>query len=58
MYKKTNSLNINDIHFDSRKVKQGSVFVAISGTVSDGHDYIEKAIAQGAIACVKIARRR
>ena len=42
--------NISGITADSRKVEPGSLFVAISGTVSDGHDYIEKAIAQGASA--------
>ncbi len=39
---------INDITFDSRTVKEGDVFVAISGTVIDGHKYIDKAITQGA----------
>ena len=32
--------DIKDIQFDSRKVTDGSVFVAIKGTASDGHDYI------------------
>lgn len=45
-------LNINDIVFDSRKVNQDDVFVAISGSVSNGHDFIEKAIELGAIAIV------
>lgn len=43
---------INTIHFDSRKVSLNDVFVAVSGTVVDGHDYIEKAINQGALAIV------
>ena len=43
---------VNAIHFDSRKVGLNDVFVAIRGTQSDGHDYIEKAEAQGAIAIV------
>lgn len=43
---------VNAIHFDSRKVSLNDVFVAIRGTQSDGHDYIEKAEAQGAIAIV------
>ncbi|MDY6065830.1 MAG: UDP-N-acetylmuramoyl-L-alanyl-D-glutamate--2,6-diaminopimelate ligase [Finegoldia sp.] len=33
---------------DSRKVKQGSVFVAIEGYETDGHIYIDKAIEKGA----------
>jgi UDP-N-acetylmuramoyl-L-alanyl-D-glutamate--2,6-diaminopimelate ligase len=39
---------VNQICFDSRKVALDDVFVAIRGTQSDGHDYIEKAIAKGA----------
>jgi len=41
-------VEIYSIAFDSRKVEQGSLFVAIKGTQVDGHDYIDKAIAQGA----------
>jgi UDP-N-acetylmuramoyl-L-alanyl-D-glutamate--2,6-diaminopimelate ligase len=40
------------IEFDSRLVSGGDVFVAIKGTLSDGHDYIEKAIGLGAVAIV------
>jgi UDP-N-acetylmuramoyl-L-alanyl-D-glutamate--2,6-diaminopimelate ligase len=43
---------INSITFDSRAVGQGSLFVAISGTRSDGHDFIEKAISLGAVAVI------
>lgn len=43
---------INKIEFDSRKVEKDDVFVAIRGSVSDGHDYIQKAIELGAIAIV------
>lgn len=43
---------VNDIHFDSRLVSLDDVFVAIRGTVSDGHDYITKAVEQGAVAVV------
>ncbi|WP_103072410.1 UDP-N-acetylmuramoyl-L-alanyl-D-glutamate--2,6-diaminopimelate ligase [Aquimarina sediminis] len=45
-------LSINKIEFDSRKVEQDDVFVAIRGSVSDGHDYIEKAINQGAVTVI------
>jgi UDP-N-acetylmuramoyl-L-alanyl-D-glutamate--2,6-diaminopimelate ligase len=45
-------IEVNKIEFDSRLVTQGDVFVAIRGTQSDGHDYIEKAISLGAIAIV------
>lgn len=38
--------------FDSRKVNEGTVFIATVGTQSDGHDYIDQAIESGAIAIV------
>src|SRR3990167_3324018 len=38
--------------FDSRKIEKNDVFVAIRGSVVDGHDYIEKAIQLGAVAIV------
>lgn len=43
---------VNKIEFDSRLVGPEDVFVAIRGTVSDGHAFIEKAISQGAIAVI------
>lgn len=43
---------ISNIQFDSRKIVEGSVFVATRGTASDGHDYIEMAIENGAKAIV------
>ncbi|QBA63428.1 UDP-N-acetylmuramoyl-L-alanyl-D-glutamate--2,6-diaminopimelate ligase [Muriicola soli] len=43
---------VNQICFDSRTVSIDDVFVAISGTQSNGHDYIGKAIASGANAIV------
>lgn len=46
------AIAITDVHFDSRKVSLNDVFVAIRGTQSDGHDYIEKAVAQGALAII------
>jgi UDP-N-acetylmuramoyl-L-alanyl-D-glutamate--2,6-diaminopimelate ligase len=45
-------ITIHAIDFDSRKIVENDVFVAIRGTVSDGHDYIEKAINLGTIAIV------
>ena len=45
-------LDIADITFDSRKVVEGSLFFAVRGTQVDGHDYIDKAVAQGAAAVV------
>lgn len=46
------SVDITGISFDSRKVQPGHLFVAVKGTVSDGHDYIKKAIDLGAVAIV------
>jgi UDP-N-acetylmuramyl-tripeptide synthetase len=43
---------IGKIEFDSRKIEKNDVFVAIRGSVSDGHDYIQKAIELGALAIV------
>jgi UDP-N-acetylmuramoyl-L-alanyl-D-glutamate--2,6-diaminopimelate ligase len=50
--KGSTDLDINKIEFDSRKVSNGDVFVAIKGTVADGHQYIQKCIEQGALAIV------
>ena len=40
----TTNVQINDIQFDSRAIQKGGVFVALKGTVVDGHEYIEKAV--------------
>jgi len=50
--KGSTEIAINKIDFDSRKISKNDVFVAIRGTISDGHDYIEKAISLGATAIV------
>lgn len=50
--KGTTDVSVGKIEFDSRKIESDDVFVAIKGTVSDGHDFIEKAISLGAIAVV------
>jgi UDP-N-acetylmuramoyl-L-alanyl-D-glutamate--2,6-diaminopimelate ligase len=43
---------VGSIHFDSRKVEENDLFVAIRGSVSDGHEFIEKAVNLGATAIV------
>ena len=43
---------VNTICFDSRNVAEGNVFVAIKGTLTDGHKYIDKAIEAGANSIV------
>lgn len=46
------NVNITNIQSDSRRVEKGSLFVAVRGTVVDGHAYIESAIEKGASAIV------
>ncbi|QGU07810.1 UDP-N-acetylmuramoyl-tripeptide--D-alanyl-D-alanine ligase [Corynebacterium occultum] len=38
------------VEFDSRKVRSGGLFIALAGARVDGHDFAEKAIADGAVA--------
>lgn len=48
------SLNteITTLVYDSRKVEKGSVFVCISGTVRDAHDFIPDVVEKGAAAVI------
>ncbi len=50
---------ITGIHSDSRKIARDYLFVAVPGTQSDGHDYIDKALENGAgvIVCEKIPEK-
>ncbi|MBP6587620.1 MAG: UDP-N-acetylmuramoyl-L-alanyl-D-glutamate--2,6-diaminopimelate ligase, partial [Flavobacterium sp.] len=50
--KGSTDIAINKMDFDSRNIVDNDVFVAIRGTISNGHDYIGKAIELGAIAIV------
>ena len=43
---------VRGLDYDSRRVKEGFVFVAMRGESTDGNRYIDKAIASGAIAVV------
>ena len=45
-------LDIQLVAFDSRKVSEGSLFVAVSGLQVDGHDFITQAISKGAVAII------
>lgn len=49
----TLDLDITGVNMDSRLVEPHQLFVAVVGTQTDGHDYIEKAISQGATAIVQ-----
>jgi UDP-N-acetylmuramoyl-L-alanyl-D-glutamate--2,6-diaminopimelate ligase len=46
--KGSTEIAVNKIEFDSRKVEPNDVFVAIRGSISDGHSFIEKAVQLGA----------
>lgn len=45
-------VQVNQIHFDSRAVQSHDVFVALKGAAADGHEYIEKAINNGATVII------
>jgi len=46
------AVEINDVQIDSRKIKNGAAFVAVKGVATDGHQFIEKAIENGAVVVV------
>jgi UDP-N-acetylmuramoyl-L-alanyl-D-glutamate--2,6-diaminopimelate ligase len=50
------SIAVKSMQFDSREVNAGAAFVALNGTVVDGHEFIDKALALGAttIVCEKL----
>lgn len=43
-------VEIEGIAYDSRSIRQNYLFVCISGSVKDGHDYIDEAVSRGAVA--------
>ncbi|HPJ58115.1 MAG TPA: UDP-N-acetylmuramoyl-L-alanyl-D-glutamate--2,6-diaminopimelate ligase [Bacteroidales bacterium] len=43
---------IHDITFDSRKVRPGSLFIAVCGSKSNGHDFIPDVVRSGATAVI------
>jgi len=43
---------VSHVTCDSRQVKPGTLFCAIAGSVSNGHDYIKSAITSGAIGII------
>ncbi len=45
-------IEVNKICFDSREVESGSLFIALRGTKSDGHQFITSCISKGAVAVV------
>jgi UDP-N-acetylmuramoyl-tripeptide--D-alanyl-D-alanine ligase len=47
-----NPFEVSGVTFDSREVEHGWLFVAMPGTVADGHDFVGKASAAGAAAAL------
>src|SRR5512145_2576191 len=45
-------IQLSGIGFDSRKATSGTLFIAVRGTQSDGHDFIDSAIGSGSPAIV------
>ncbi len=48
----THDVEINGLQYDSRKVREGDMFIAIKGVLADGHNHIGTAVANGAKAVV------
>lgn len=46
------TVEISGIEFDSRNVKPGTLFIAVKGVKSDGHDFIDQAVKAGAVAVI------
>ena len=40
-------IEVTDLAFDSRKVKEGGIFVCLPGAAADGHDFAGKAVEAG-----------
>ena len=49
-------VNVDGLSIDSRNIKKGDLFVAIPGTDLDGHNYIQQAINNGAVAVITDGR--
>ncbi|MDO5152086.1 MAG: UDP-N-acetylmuramoyl-L-alanyl-D-glutamate--2,6-diaminopimelate ligase [Eubacteriales bacterium] len=49
-------LDVNSVYYDSRKVTEGSLFVAVSGFATDGNRFIPMALDKGAAAVVTAKR--
>lgn len=50
--KGSTNIAIDKISFDSRSIEKYTLFVAVRGTVVDGHEFIQKSIDSGAIAVI------
>jgi UDP-N-acetylmuramoyl-L-alanyl-D-glutamate--2,6-diaminopimelate ligase len=52
LVKGSTAVEVKDVQIDSRKVTAGTAFIAVKGAVADGHQFIEKAIENGAAVIV------
>ena len=43
---------VSEIFTDSRKICEGSLFIALRGEKFDGHDFVESSFGKGAAACI------
>lgn len=48
-------INYSGMEYDSRKITEGDIFVALEGNVVDGHDFIEQAVNKGA-KCILVSK--
>jgi UDP-N-acetylmuramoyl-L-alanyl-D-glutamate--2,6-diaminopimelate ligase len=48
----TTDIVVSSVQFDSRKVNNCSLFIAVKGLTSDGHSYIDQTIKSGAVAII------
>ena len=48
----THDVEIGGLQYDSRKIQQGDMFIAIKGVSTDGHNHIGDAVSSGARAVV------
>ncbi len=49
---KEKELQVTDIANDSRRIRKGSLFLALKGKEKDGHDFIREAVQRGAVAVI------
>jgi UDP-N-acetylmuramoyl-L-alanyl-D-glutamate--2,6-diaminopimelate ligase len=45
-------VTVSSLQLDSRKVEKGTAFIAVKGSASDGHSYIQMAVEKGAVAVI------
>jgi UDP-N-acetylmuramoyl-L-alanyl-D-glutamate--2,6-diaminopimelate ligase len=50
--KGSTNIDVTSLQIDSRKISNGCCFIAVQGTATDGHVFIEKAIQNGAVVIV------